>query len=64
MELWLATYDDGDYYCEGHHLIGIFTTEELAKEAIDTYKDSISHQFYANSYSYQTENWQLNKIEL
>jgi hypothetical protein len=29
----MVTFDDGDFYCEGNHLVGVFTTEDLAAEA-------------------------------
>lgn len=29
--VWVAQGDCGDYYCEGEHLLGVFTGEEAAK---------------------------------
>ena len=68
MELWIAEYDDGDYYCEGHHLIGIFGSEQLAKDAIDKFeKDATDPKnknihIGANWYEYGTYSVQLNEI--
>jgi len=44
--VYLVTYDDGDYYCEGNHIVGIFSTSELAEEAIQRYKQR--NQYFAN----------------
>lgn len=30
MELWVAQGDCGDYYCDGEHLLGVFTSKPFA----------------------------------
>lgn len=34
VDVWIVTFDDGDYYCEGNHWLGPFATAELAQLAI------------------------------
>ena len=37
QRLWVAQGDCGDYYCDGEHLLGVFTTPEGAQAAADRY---------------------------
>lgn len=43
MKVWVVTYDDGDFYCEGEHLVAVCSSEEKANEAIE--KDKNGHYF-------------------
>lgn len=38
MIVYALQYDDGDYYCEGDHVLGIYTTEYLADVAKEAHK--------------------------
>lgn len=38
QRLWLVLGDCGDYYCEGQHPIGVYSTEELANQAVEKAK--------------------------
>lgn len=38
MILYVITYDDGDYYCEGNHCWGIYSTREKAQARIEILK--------------------------
>lgn len=37
QRLWVAQGDCGDYYCDGEHLLGVFSTPEAAQAAADRY---------------------------
>lgn len=39
MKVWIVQYDDTDFYCEGMHLVGVYTTVEKAKEAAKEHKE-------------------------
>jgi hypothetical protein len=37
--MWLAFGDCGDFYCDGDHPLGVFSSEENARWALDKYKE-------------------------
>jgi hypothetical protein len=41
------TFDCGDYYCDGMHLVGIFDTEETAAQVRDMFKANAAEWFPA-----------------
>lgn len=35
--MWIAQGNCGDYYCDGGHFLGVFTTEENARRVVQKY---------------------------
>lgn len=56
---WLAVYDNGDYYCEGGHIIGLYSTRQKATEAIKEFQEHNSDP----AYSYEILSLELDKPE-
>jgi hypothetical protein len=48
--LYEVSYDDGDYYCEGEHTYGIYSTRELAEQALERAKQK--HSAWPNDYTF------------
>jgi hypothetical protein len=64
MTVWLVTYDDGDYYCEGGHLIGIFSSKELAEDAKDQFdKNHYERHYYGSHYTYEIEEIEVDQFQ-
>lgn len=59
MELWIVRYDDQDYYCEGAHIIGLFMTEEEARNAVEEAK---TWSRYCSAYEYTVEPVEVGKL--
>lgn len=45
MIVYLALGDCGDYYCDGEHPLGVFSTEELARARHVAYQKDVQWQF-------------------
>lgn len=66
MKVFVVTYDDGDYYCEGDHILGIYTTREDAQEAILGASDYWKQQgvlISAYSYEFAIGEYELNTYQ-
>lgn len=59
MMVWMVTYDDLDYYCEGNHIVGLYTTEELARQAIEAHQKERGDAHKKWSYDYTVSEWPI-----
>lgn len=63
VTVWVVSYDCGDYYHDGEHLVGVFATEADAKEATVKHDKSRNPQeFYYNRYEYAVYSLTVGKV--
>lgn len=41
MKLWIVKLDCGDYYCDGNHIGGIYSTQEAAERRKSVLNDGV-----------------------
>jgi len=58
--VWMVQYDCGDYYCEGVHPLGVFSTEALADGAVTHW---MAHPKRTISESAWSAEWTIDEAE-
>lgn len=69
MKLWTLTYDCGDYYCDGEHLVGVFESQEAAQDGQQRFLKgrqdmNPGRHNYATGYEYAIAEIELGKVYL
>lgn len=58
MKLWMLSYHCDDFYCQGEHIVGVYTSEANAAAALQRHHEKdITNEVY----KYHTDKFDTNK---
>lgn len=66
MKVYVVTFDDGDYYCEGGHIVGVFTNKEEAEGIAEKVKKNgirITPSYVTHVYETAIGEYELGEID-
>lgn len=62
-EVWLLQYDCGDYYCDGDHVLGVFTTRQKAMDGETDHREKTTRSD-KHLFEYRISEWQPDELAL